>query len=179
MTTTPVRPVAYMTGRDKFLLLVRSVDYTAALQQIDQALRSESYQKEKDTANDILYGRGSKAGRILGGAFSSRQEFRVITDRDGDLVLLCVQGTATVASAGAIGISKMRKELARLGALIMSRFAPCPDPQDVAPEDLGRFGDVLARRPAGRESEYALVIVVMLIVALVAGLTAAWVVINR
>ena len=178
MTATSTTPIACKAHRDQLLLLVRSRDDTDALQQIDQVFLSDGYEKEKDKANVMIYGRGSKGGRILGGGLSSRQEFRIIVENDSDLVLLCIQGTASVATAGAIGISKMRKELARLSDLILSRFAPCPDPEDIAPKDMGRFGRVLARRPMGRGGEYTMIVVIMLIVAIVAGLTAAWVVIN-
>lgn len=179
MTTTPIVPITCKIARDQLLLLFHSPAAAAALQQVDRVLRSEGYDKEKDAADRQLYGRGSKGGRILGGGFSSRQEFRVTVDRDGNLTLLSVQGTATVATAGSIGISKMRKELARLSGLILGQFASSPEPQTLAPEVLGRFGNVLTQRPSGRGSEYAMVIVIILIVAIISGMVAAWAVINR
>jgi len=151
------------------------------LQQIDQVLCSQGYQKEKDTPGELLYGRGSKAGRILGGGLSSRQEFRVTSEADGGLVLVTIRGTASVMKTGALGISKMRKELARLSGLILTQFPPCPRPQDAPPGDLGRFAAVMTAPDRGRANEYVVMIVVILIVVIgvFAGLIAvAWAVLG-
>ena len=180
MADAPTSLVTYKAGRDQVLLLVRPAEAVPALQRIDRVMRSEGYAKEKETPDETRYGRGSKAGRILGGGLSGRQEFRVTVGKGAGVVLLCVRGTASVASAGALGISKMRKELARLSELILEQFAPCPGPEDLAPEDLGRFAAVMAGRGARRTGEYVMVIVIMLVVAAVAGCVAlAWVLGNK
>lgn len=175
---TTLAPLAGRLACDRLLLLFHSPDASTALERIVQVLRSEGYQRENSWPGSQVYGRGSKTGRFLAGGLSSRQEFQVSTQPDGELTLITVQGTATVVTAGALGISKARKELARLSGLIMGHLGPCPDPKEVRPA-LGRFASIMTQRPAGRAGEYAMVIILMLIVALVAGLFAVWAVVGR
>jgi hypothetical protein len=110
---------------------------------------------------------------------SSRQEFRVVVQPDDQWTFLSVQGVASVATSGALGISKMRNELARLSSLIMVGFEACPDPQGMASGDLGRFAAAFTAPEPGRGGEYALVIIVVVVIAVVAGLVAAWAVLGR
>ena len=175
----PVTPIAHRVGKDQMLLLLRSADVGQVLQYIELLLTPEGYVKETDTTDGIIYGRGNKASRILGGGLSARQEFRLTSKRDGDLALLCLRGTASLATAGAIGISKMRKELARLGGVILSRLAPSASPESVAPEALGRFAPIMTGRQPDRGGEYLMVIILVLIAAAAGGLAAAWALIHK
>lgn len=179
MVATQIVPVTQRAMRDQLLLLVHADDSPEALRQIVHVLESEGYSKEKDMSDGGLYGRGSKGGRFLGGGLSSRQEFRVTTIRQGGLALIAVKGTASVADAGAMGISKMRKELARLVALILPRFGFSPEPHEANPEAMGPFLEIMIGSEAGRGSEYAMVIILVLTAAVAGGLAAAWAIINR
>ncbi len=134
-----------------------------AMQCVEHILKKEGYAKEKSTPGSALFGRGSKAARLLAGGLSGRQEFRLTSTAEGELTLLSLQATAWVMIGGAMAIAKMRKELARLGELILSKLGRGDAPESLPPDALGRFAPLFTGREPGSKHGYqALIIAVML-----------------
>jgi hypothetical protein len=78
-------PISHKLCRAQLLLVFRRPEAEEALVQICDVLRAEGYEQESGPAGETLFGRGNKAGRLLGGGLSSRQEFQVTSEQDGDL----------------------------------------------------------------------------------------------
>jgi len=166
-------PVAKNLINDQLLLLFRGGSSEEAAARIDQIFAAEGYELEEKHPGVAVYGRGSKTARFLGGGLSGRQEFRATVEAGGDLVFICIAGTASVLSAGAMGVSKMRKELARLEGCIRAQVGDAPGPAAVDPQSMGPFAQRMTPKRRSKAGQYAVVIIVMLIIAVVVGIMAA------
>ncbi len=167
--------IARCNNKDELLLLFRGGEQDEAMGHVDGVLADQGYEREATAPDGVVavYGRGSSGARILLGGFSGRQEFRVTEDTDGDLVLITIAGTASILTAGALGVSKMRKELARLNECMAAELGAAPDAPAVADEELGLFADRMkSGKVKSRAGEYTLIIIVTLAAAAVGAVVA-------
>lgn len=82
----------------------------------------EGYRLESGTATDGHYGIGNNFLRILFGAFVKRYKFHVQISAEGDKSRLSIDKGMSGAMGGAIGYSKMKKELTRIRAGVQTEL---------------------------------------------------------
>ena len=82
--------------------------------EVGSFLRSSGFDQEEGTETNGVWGAGSKAKRVLGGAFAKRKKYQVSVE-GSEPVTATISSTMTGWSGGAIGAvkeKKQRKELA-------------------------------------------------------------------
>ena len=77
---------------------------------------AEGYRLESGTTADGIYGIGSNLMRILFGAFVKRYSFKLLIKEHESGSSVVVDKGMSGAMGGAIGYSKMKKELSRIRA---------------------------------------------------------------
>ena len=90
------------------------LDQSAAAAAVEEFFLAEKYRLESGTKNDAIYGIGNDFLRILLGAFAKRYKFKVKVVQAGDGSTVFIDKGMSGAMGGAIGYSKMKKELARV-----------------------------------------------------------------
>jgi len=91
-----------------------SLDTGAAAQAVETFFLAEGYRLEAGEPHDAVYGIGNNVLRILFGAFIKRYKFKVQVLPSGNGSSISVVKGMSGAMGGAIGYSKMKKELARV-----------------------------------------------------------------
>jgi hypothetical protein len=161
-------PIAGKLGKDRLQLLLHTANLAPAINALDALMQQQGYAIEQPSPGGRIYASGSMAGQVLLGGLSDRKKYNLTIAVDGDLALVTLESTANVLTSGAIGISKMRKELARLAGIIQQVLGPAPDPMALPPETLGRFAGQLTTKEAGKTTQYLLIIGVIVLVVMIA-----------
>lgn len=79
-------------------------------QKVQSFLSKKGYNLEEGQANNGKYGKGSRIGRILLGAFIKRFAWRVTVHQNGNLAELTFFKEAKGYVGGAIGVAQVNKE---------------------------------------------------------------------
>jgi len=95
-----------------------SLEQTA--NKLAEFFESEGHKLESGTSTDGIYGIGSNLMRVLFGAFAKRYSFKVTITESGSVSTVSVDKAMSGAMGGAIGYSKMKKELARIQEAVQS-----------------------------------------------------------
>ena len=105
-----MRPDYYATDWQTHTLL----DQADAARAVQDFFTAEGYRLESGQLHDAVYGIGSDMMRLLLGGFVKRNKFKVqvVPSDDGSSVL--VKKGMSGMMGGALGYSKMKKELARV-----------------------------------------------------------------
>jgi len=90
------------------------LDTNAAATAVEGYFLCEGYRLEDGNAYDAVYGIGNNLMRILFGAFVKRFKFKVRVAAGGSGSVVTVEKAMSGMMGGAIGYSKMKKELARV-----------------------------------------------------------------
>jgi hypothetical protein len=162
-----IAPVAYRRTKDNFRLLFQGATTESIGAAVHQMFTGQGYVLESRTQQGNLYGRGSKAGRLLAGGLSGRQEFRASVRAGGDKVLLTMANAASALTGGAIGVAKGRKELERLIAILTAGTPASPDASTLPPQALGPFTHEMLAGDKNRGLQYALVVVIVIVFAII------------
>jgi len=89
-----------------------------SLEQVANSLASffeaEGYKLESGVPTDGIYGIGSDVMRVLFGAFAKRYSFNIKVVESGSGSTVFIDKAISGAMGGAIGYSKMKKELVRI-----------------------------------------------------------------
>ncbi|MFT5818984.1 MAG: hypothetical protein ACI8ZM_000206 [Crocinitomix sp.] len=85
---------------------------------VETFLKKKGYKIEEGTMFDAKYGKGSRVGRILLGAFIKRFAWKVTVESDGNFSKLTFYKEASGMVGGVIGVSQVNKEFnAIIGSL--------------------------------------------------------------
>jgi len=84
---------------------------------------SEGYTLLKEKPGEKTYKKGNKMLRYLLGAFVKYNQLFVAIKTQGDLYSVMVQRDSTGMSGGAIGMSQVRKEFARMTEAFKAHFS--------------------------------------------------------
>ncbi|MDB2687635.1 hypothetical protein N9Y42_10535 [Mariniblastus sp.] len=90
------------------------LDPDAAAQAVQDFFVAEGYRLERGELHDAVYGIGSDMMRIFLGGFVKRNKFKVQVRPSGDGSSVQVNKGMSGMMGGALGYSKMKKELARV-----------------------------------------------------------------
>ena len=90
------------------------LDPDAAAQAVQDFFVAEGYRLESGQLHDAVYGIGSDMMRFLLGGFVKRNKFKVQIRPSGDGSSVSVEKGMAGVMGGALGYSKMKKELARI-----------------------------------------------------------------
>ncbi len=84
--------------------------------------QSEGYWPKPSEGEIKIYERGSRALRIIFGAFSKYNKQSVTIKQEGDLISVMLHRDSTGMSGGLIGMNQVKKEFTRLAEAFKSYF---------------------------------------------------------
>ncbi len=102
--------------------VVSEGDATKVGQAVGLLFGGEGYSLEEGTATSGVYGKGSKVGRALLGAFVRRYKFRVTIAPQAPGSLVTLQKAMSGWGGGAIAAAGMKSELRRMITLLHDRL---------------------------------------------------------
>jgi hypothetical protein len=139
-----------------------------AIEEIRRIMYQYGYKEERGSGGEIMFASGgSKTSSVLWGGLAGRNEFflRAIEGTENSLILVSLP--ASVFNQGAIGISRMRKELLRLSRTILPALGSPPHADSVDPSVLGGFGVRMKAKSPSRTPQYIMIAVAMIIAMIV------------
>lgn len=83
---------------------------------------SEGYRIKTDSGDTKTWEKGNRVLRILFGAFAKYHKQGITVKQEGDLISIMLYRDSTGMSGGAIGMSQVRKEFARLTETFKTYF---------------------------------------------------------
>ncbi len=89
---------------------------------IDQFFFKQGYKLEEGSKGNGIYGKGNKILRFILGGFVNRFKYKVRVEKKEDMVVNVTKAMSG-AMGGAIGYSKMKKEMKRLITLLNELFS--------------------------------------------------------
>lgn len=106
------------TTNDYFIHKYEGTDTATLLKNIEETLSANGYKLVEGGGTNAVYEKGNRTMRILFGAFVKYYKFMVqLQEADSSLDLRITKHSSGM-SGGLIGVSQVKKELARLGELM-------------------------------------------------------------
>jgi hypothetical protein len=149
------------------LRFVANADPSPALALIREMLLRSGYAEQTAAQYPVLYSRGSQTARWLVGGLAGTCQFSLNAEMLGAQYMVKLASTASPMRDGAIGVSRSRKELQRLAAMIIPALGSIAASQ-APPDALGNFADAMYPSRRSSAPEYAGMVLVAIVSAIIA-----------
>lgn len=106
------------TTGDHFIHKYEGVDVATLIKSVEETLVANGYKLVEGGGTNAVYEKGNRTMRILFGAFVKYYKFMVQMQEVNSTIELKITKHSSGISGGLIGISQVKKELARLAELM-------------------------------------------------------------
>ncbi|NJO88100.1 MAG: hypothetical protein HC831_03400 [Chloroflexia bacterium] len=106
------------TTGDYFIHKYQGVDLATFTKNIEETLNSNGYKLVEGRGTNAVYEKGNRTMRLLFGAFVKYYKFMVQMQEVNSAIDLRITKHSSGMSGGLIGVSQVKKELARLGEIM-------------------------------------------------------------